>query len=71
MKTRNLKLRFLVLAAMLGAGVVVVVGSGCELALDFDRTKIDGGSIDSSFGDTSTEDQVSPSDTGSDSPAVD
>ena len=24
---------------------------GCELALDFDRTKIDGGGIDASFGD--------------------
>jgi len=40
---------------LLGVGAV-----GCELALDFDRTKIDGGAIDASFGDTATFDQVSP-----------
>jgi hypothetical protein len=40
---------------LLGAGAV-----GCELALDFDRTKIDGGAIDASFGDTATTDQASP-----------
>jgi len=38
------------------ASVVVVLAAvmgalGCELALDFDRTKIDGGGIDASFGD--------------------
>jgi hypothetical protein len=38
------------------ASVVVVLAAcmgafGCELALDFDRTKIDGGGIDASFSD--------------------
>src|SRR4051812_20051709 len=43
--------------------VTVVFGVfavGCELALDFDRTKIDGGAIDASFGDVATSDQVAP-----------
>ena len=68
-------MRGVLLVAMMGSFV-----AACELALDFDRTKIDGGAIDASFGDTATADRNVPpveggndgaSDTGPDAPAVD
>jgi hypothetical protein len=43
------------------AVVVVALAAlvaGCELALDFDRTKIDGGGIDASLGDVTLADQT-------------
>ena len=58
--------------------VALAVGAvGCELALDFDRTKIDGGGVDASFGDVPAIDQNVPDvptdtpagDSGSDAPA--
>jgi hypothetical protein len=43
--------------------VIVLGGVGCELSLDFDRTKIDGGSLDASFSDAPPADNfVQPGD---------
>ncbi len=66
---RRTRVHAAVLLLLLGVGAI-----GCELALDFDRTKIDGGALDASFGDTALPDQVTPpadgtSDTGTDTGA--
>ncbi|MEO6418854.1 MAG: hypothetical protein ABIP39_05575 [Polyangiaceae bacterium] len=41
--------------ALVALGVFGLLGvAGCELAVDFDRTKIDSGTFDASIGETST-----------------
>ncbi len=46
---------------LVSAGVLGMGLAACELALDFDRTKIDAGGIDASFGDAVRTDQTAPS----------
>lgn len=39
---------------------LVTVAAGCELLVDFDRSKVDGGSFDASVADVAVADQTSP-----------
>ncbi len=45
---------------------LVLAAAGCELAVDFDRTKIDAGSIDASIADVVATDSPTPRDSGPD-----
>lgn len=41
---------------LVALGVIGTIGvAGCELAVDFDRTKIDSGTVDASMSETSTD----------------